>query len=71
MAHTQSFQGQKSSFLANLIEGLTRGMGQVMDANSRIREVERLQMLSDESLAAKGIKREEITRHVFRDVFWL
>ncbi|WP_292286400.1 DUF1127 domain-containing protein [Marivita sp.] len=71
MAHTQTFQGQKPSFLANLIEGLTRGMGQVMDANSRIREVERLQMLSDESLAAKGIKREEITRHVFRDVFWM
>lgn len=42
-----------------------------MEANSRIREVERLQAMSDEALTAKGIKREDIVRHVFRDLYWM
>ncbi|MBM2322928.1 MULTISPECIES: hypothetical protein [Marivita] len=71
MALTQSYHGQKQGFFSSLLDGLTRGMSQVVEANSRIREVERLQALSDEALAAKGIRRDDIVRHVFRDLYWL
>ena len=71
MALTQSYHGQKPGFFSSLLGGLTRGMSQVVEANSRIREVERLQALSDEALAAKGIRRDDIVRHVFRDLYWL
>lgn len=71
MALTQSYHGEKRGFFSNLIDGLTRGLTQVVDANSRVREVERLQALSDETLAQKGLKREDIVRHVFRDLYWM
>ncbi len=71
MALTQSYQGAKPGFFSSLLDGLTRGVSQVAEANSRIHEVERLQAMSDEALAAKGIRRDEIVRHVFRDLYWL
>ncbi|MEN8657252.1 DUF1127 domain-containing protein [Marivita sp.] len=71
MALTQSYHGQKPGIFSSLLNGLTRGMSQIMEANSRIREVERLQAMSDEALTAKGIKREDIVRHVFRDLYWM
>ncbi|MBK0327378.1 DUF1127 domain-containing protein [Rhodobacteraceae bacterium F11138] len=40
-------------------------------ANDRVRQVEALQALSDAELAKRGLKRDEIARYVFNDVFWL
>lgn len=71
MALTQSYHGQKPGFFSSLLDGLTRGMSQVVEANSRIREVERLQAMSDEALASKGIRRDDIVRYVFRDLYWM
>ncbi|MCR9108379.1 DUF1127 domain-containing protein [Marivita sp. XM-24bin2] len=71
MALTQSYQGQKPGLISSLIDGLTRGFTQIAEANSRVHEIERLQALSDDALAAKGIRREDIVRHVFRDVYWM
>lgn len=71
MALTQTYHDQKPGILSRLFSGLVRSLEQVTEANSRISEVERLQAMSDEALAARGIKREDIVRHVFRDVFWL
>ncbi len=39
-------------------------------ANARVRQVEQLQSLSNEQLAERGIRREDIARHVFRDLYW-
>lgn len=39
----------------------------IMENNSRVQLVERLNAMSDEQLAAKGIKRDDIVRYVFRD----
>jgi uncharacterized protein YjiS (DUF1127 family) len=71
MALTQTYQGDRASFFTSLVNGLTRGFGQIADSNWRIREVERLQALSDDALAERGIKREDIARHVFQDIFWV
>jgi len=40
-------------------------------ARSRVHEVERLNAKSDEELARMGLKREDIARHVFRDVLYI
>ncbi len=37
------------------------------EASSRTEEVQLLQSLTDEELAARGLKRDEIVRHVFAD----
>lgn len=55
--------------------GVFRAMGEALvtlaEANSRVRRAEALQALSDDELAAKGLKREDIPRHVFGDMFYL
>ena len=39
--------------------------------NRRARELEFLTYLSDEELAKRGLKRNEITRYVFRDIYYI
>lgn len=41
------------------------------ETSSRYRRSEFLQALSDEDLAKRGIKREDIVRIVFSDSFWV
>lgn len=41
------------------------------EANSRMREVEYLQSLSDEALAERGLKRDEIVSYVFRELLYV
>ncbi len=40
-------------------------------AEARLREVHRLQALSDTELAKLGIPRDRITHHVFRDIYMI
>ncbi|QDC11618.1 DUF1127 domain-containing protein [Oceanicola sp. D3] len=41
------------------------------EANPRMKAVSRLSAMSDEELAARGLKREDIVRHVFRDIYYV
>ncbi len=50
-------------FLTTLGRWFVRGM----DLQARTDEIARLQALSDSELAARGIARERIVHHVFRD----
>ena len=43
----------------------------IAEANSRFEQVQRLQSLSDEDLAARGLTRDGIVRHVFRDRMYI
>jgi len=54
-----------------LIPSIGNALVAIGEAHPRLRRVEALQRLSDEQLAARGLKREDIVRHVFRDVFYL
>ena len=47
------------------------GLAKSADASSRTRKIEMLEAKSDEELAALGIKREDITVHVFKDLFYV
>ncbi|MBY6047671.1 DUF1127 domain-containing protein [Vannielia litorea] len=41
------------------------------EANPRMKAVKRLSEMSDEQLDARGLKREDIVRHVFRDIYYV
>lgn len=43
----------------------------ITESNWRVREAERLQAMTDVQLAARGLRREDIARHVFRDMFYV
>ncbi len=43
----------------------------IMENNTRVKQLEYLSSLSDEQLAAKGLKREEIVHHVFKGQYYV
>ena len=57
------------SILSKIGAGFVAAMTRVMEAQDRSPEVRRLEALSDIELAQMGLKRENIIRHVFRDVY--
>ena len=41
------------------------------DHENRFRRIEKLQALSDAELTKLGLKRDEIVKHVFRDIYYV
>lgn len=66
-AHGFNLSGRISSFLSKL--------GAAMDAHARnharIAQIERLQAKTDAELLEMGLKRDDIMRHVYRDLFYI
>ncbi|TCM80526.1 DUF1127 domain-containing protein [Rhodovulum steppense] len=59
--------GRTGSILSTLLDVLVR----VMEHHPRTRQIERLNALSDEDLAARGLTRQDVVRHIFRDRYYL
>ncbi len=59
------------SGIRSLFARMSDALNTAAEANTRFRQVERLRAMTDEQLAEHGIKRDEIVRVVFRDVFYL
>lgn len=59
-----------TSAVAQLFARIGSALVSAAEANHRIKTVERLQAKSDAELAAMNLRREDIVRHVFRDVFF-
>ncbi|MBR9652832.1 hypothetical protein IT775_17070 [Thalassobius aquimarinus] len=57
--------------VGSILAGLSAGLNDYMTRRSRIDQVQKLDAKSDAELAALGLKREEIPRYVFRDMFYL
>ena len=55
------------SALQRMGAAIWHGMLQLGEARGRVNEIEHLQSLSDAELAKRGIKRNQIVQHVFRD----
>ena len=73
MAHAStisSASGLRARF-DNFLAGLGRGFNAYVESRSRISQIHQLNALSDDELAKRGIKREEIPAHVFRDLFYI
>ncbi|WP_134013019.1 DUF1127 domain-containing protein [Litoreibacter halocynthiae] len=54
-----------SDFFASLLSAVDVAAS----ANTRIREMEHLNARSDAQLEKMGLRREDIARHVFRDIY--
>ena len=68
---TSDFSAVRPSFLKTVFAATGRWFTAVMEANSRQDQVQRLQIMSDTQLAEFGVRREDIVRYVFRDVYHL
>ncbi|WP_372571137.1 DUF1127 domain-containing protein [Ruegeria jejuensis] len=53
--------------VAGFFNGIFEALIRVGEANSRVRRIEALCKLSDEELAARGMRREDIVRVVMHD----
>ncbi len=71
MAYVSTPLPAKSNPIAGFFSGFFSALVRVAESNTRVTEVEKLQSLSDEELAAKGIRRDDIVRHVYRDVLYI
>jgi len=57
--------------LRGMAEGVLGFFVAVAEANPRMKAVQRLSEMSDEELAERGLKRDDIVRHVFRDIYYM
>ena len=71
MAHITHEAAPRGNFIADMFNGFIEGLARIAESNHRLKEIERLSAMSDADLARRGLKREEIARHVFRDVFYV
>ncbi|WP_300520483.1 hypothetical protein [Aliiroseovarius sp.] len=75
MAHTLSNPVVATRHATDILLAPFRAIGRffilVMENNSRVQMVERLNAKSDAELAEIGLKRDEIVHHVFRDLYYL
>ncbi|WP_108260637.1 DUF1127 domain-containing protein [Mangrovicoccus ximenensis] len=69
MAHAATISHRPSVFagIANFFAAIGRGLVWMAEANPRFKELERLQRMSDDDLAARGLRREKLVEHVFRN----
>ena len=64
---TSGLRTSIQSFRASLAIAFTA----YLERRTRTDEIERLNALSDEQLSKMGLRREDIARHVFRDLFYI
>lgn len=71
MAHVSTTHIPTTNSIASFLNRVLEGLISISETNHRIVEVERLQTMSDAELAKRGLRREDIARHVFRDLFYV
>ena len=59
---------QSIGILGRVLKGIADFFESFADAQARSRAFQSLSAMSDAELAAKGLKREDIARYVFRDI---
>lgn len=57
--------------MAGFFEGLGRGLTAYTERSTRVQQLNRLNAKSDAELAAMGLRREDIARYVYRDIFFV
>ncbi len=66
---THELSDMRPSYLSQVWGVITGFFDSVLEAQGRSAAVARLQDMSDAQLAAEGIRREDIVRYVFRDIY--
>lgn len=57
--------------LAETFKAIGSSLVRASEASSRIHHVQALQAMSDSELSDRGIKREDIVHHVFKDLYYM
>ncbi|MGB4719828.1 MAG: DUF1127 domain-containing protein [Planktomarina temperata] len=57
--------------LNRVLSGFLNFLVSISTAQSRVRQIEFLGALSDEELAQRGLTRQDIVRHVYRDAYYI
>lgn len=55
--------------LASLLQSVRKAIALSAETDARLAEMRRLQASSDAKLAELGVERDDIVRHVFRDLY--
>ncbi|ARE39981.1 hypothetical protein RGUI_1840 [Rhodovulum sp. P5] len=55
------------SFLTSIVDFLVG----LMENHPHTRQIEKLSRMSDEELAARGVTRQDVVRHIFRDRYYV
>ncbi len=74
MAYTTALNSSAGSAFApvwRVLAGMGNALVRLAETNPKLRELEALSALSDEELAHRGIRREEIVRRVFGGSPWV
>lgn len=71
MAMTNTAYAPRTNVFAQIGNGIMNVLVAMAEANGRVKQIDRLQSMSDAELARRGIKRDEIAHHVFRDVYYV
>lgn len=67
MAHQSN---SKSGVFGRAMGGIWGSMVRMAETNSRARQLKYYAEMSDTELAKRGLTREQIAHHVFRDTFY-
>jgi uncharacterized protein YjiS (DUF1127 family) len=59
------------SIFSKVLSAVIGSFDRIADSQNRSVDVQRLQRLSDRELADIGISRENIVRHVYRDIYYV
>ncbi len=57
--------------IAGFFRAIGNGLVNMAEANHRVNRARTLMALSDEQLAARGMKREDVVKHVFGDIMYI
>lgn len=72
MADITAHHASRRSFsVGSVFKSIWNGLLYLGEHNSRVQKLNRLMDLSDEELARRGLKREDIVRHVFSDMLYV
>ncbi|MHC0053983.1 DUF1127 domain-containing protein [Actibacterium sp. D379-3] len=71
MAQTALNHGVPAFSFTSVFSGFGRAIVRMMENNPRMRQIEELNNTSDEDLAARGVSREDVVRHIFRDRLYI
>ena len=66
---TASSTHASEPFFSRAIDTFFRGLVSIAEGTSRMKAINALNAMDDAQLADMGLRREDIARHVFRDVY--
>jgi uncharacterized protein YjiS (DUF1127 family) len=71
ITYTDIHHAERPSVFSRFFAAVGQAYVAYANSRSRLPQIRALEAKSDEELAAMGVKRDEIARYVFRDVFYV